>query len=83
VDLLKKIRAVVSGTVQNMGYRAKVIAIAKVPGLAGFVHDLDCGRVRIIAEGIDGDLDRFIRNFVGSIICLIHPHQFWRVFIRI
>jgi len=57
---MKKIRAVVSGTVQNVGYRAKVITIAKVLGLTGFVQNLDDGRVRIIAESEDGDLDRFI-----------------------
>jgi acylphosphatase len=60
VDLMKKIRAVVSGTVQNVGYRAKVITIAKVLGLTGFVQNLGDGRVRIIAESEDGDLDRFI-----------------------
>ncbi len=57
---MKKIRAVVSGTIQNVGYRAKVITIAKVLGLTGFVQNLDDGRVRIIAESEDGDLDRFI-----------------------
>ncbi len=57
---MKKIRAVVSGTVQNVGYRAKVITIAKVLGLTGFVQNLGDGRVRIIAESEDGDLDRFI-----------------------
>lgn len=57
---MKKIRAIVSGTVQNVGYRAKVITIAKVLGLTGFVQNLDDGRVRIIAESEDGDIDRFI-----------------------
>jgi len=60
LNLMKKIRAVVSGTIQNVGYRAKVITIAKVLGLTGFVQNLDDGRVRIIAESEDGDLDRFI-----------------------
>jgi acylphosphatase len=58
--LVKKIRVVVSRTIQNVGYRAKVITIARVLGLTGFVQNLDDGRVRIIAESEDGDLDRFI-----------------------
>jgi len=51
VDLVKKIKAIVSGNIQNVGYRAKVIAFARAFELAGFVQNLDDGRVKIIAEG--------------------------------
>ena len=58
--LMKKIRAVVSGTIQNVGYRAKVIGFARAFDLTGFVYNLDDGQVRIIAEGAENKLNAFI-----------------------
>nr|QNO48718.1 acylphosphatase [Methanosarcinales archaeon ANME-2c ERB4] len=57
---MNKIRATVSGRIQNVGYRAKVIGIAKDFGLTGFVQNLDDGRVRIIAESKKGDFGKFL-----------------------
>ncbi len=57
---MNKIRATVSGRIQNVGYRAKVIRIAKDFGLTGFIYNLDDGRVRIIAESKNGDFGKFI-----------------------
>ena len=57
---MNKIRATVSGKIQNVGYRAKVIRIAKDFGLTGFVYNLDDGRVRIIAESKNGDFGKFL-----------------------
>ena len=57
---MNKIRVTVSGKIQNVGYRAKVIGIAKDFGLTGFVLNLDDGRVRIIAEGKNGDFGKFL-----------------------
>ena len=57
---MQKIGAVVSGTIQNVGCRAKVIRIARAFGLTGSIQNLEDGRVRIIAESKDSDLDRFI-----------------------
>ncbi|PXF62038.1 MAG: acylphosphatase [Candidatus Methanogaster sp.] len=57
---MNKIIATVSGKIQNVGYRAKVIGIAKDFGLTGFVLNLDDGRVRIIAEGKNGDFGKFL-----------------------
>ena len=57
---MNKIRATVSGRIQNVGYRAKVIGIAKNFGLTGFVLNLDDGRVRIIAESKNGDFGKFL-----------------------
>ena len=57
---MNKIKATVSGTIQNVGYRAKVIRIAKDFGLTGFVYNLDDGRVRIIAESKNGDFGKFL-----------------------
>ena len=57
---MNKIRATVSGRIQNVGYRAKVIRIAKDFGLTGFIYNLDDGRVRIIAESENGDFEKFL-----------------------
>ena len=43
-----------------MGYRAKVIRIAKDFGLTGFIQNLDDGRVRIIVESENGDFEKFL-----------------------
>ena len=57
---MNKIKATVSGRIQNVGYRAKVIGIAKDLGLTGFVQNLDDGRVWIIAESKNGDFEKFL-----------------------
>ena len=57
---MNKIKATVSGRIQNVGYRAKVIGIAKDLGLTGFIQNLDDGRVWIIAESKNGDFGKFL-----------------------
>ena len=46
-----RLTAIVSGKVQQVGYRAKVIDIANAFGLKGMIENLLDGRVKIIAEG--------------------------------
>ncbi len=60
VDSMEKVKATVSGHIQSVGYRARVIDIAKAFGLTGFVQNLNDGRVRIIAESDNGNIDRFL-----------------------
>jgi len=57
---MEKVKATVSGNIQNVGYRAKVIGIAKDFGLTGFVQNLDDGRVRVIAESDNGSFEKFL-----------------------
>jgi acylphosphatase len=57
---MNKIKATVSGRIQKVGYRAKVIGIAKELGLTGFIQNLDDGRVKIIAESKNGDFGKFL-----------------------
>ena len=49
----------VSGRVQKVGYRSKVIALARDMGITGWVGNLSDGRVKVIAEGDAAALDRF------------------------
>lgn len=57
---MKRLRAFVSGTVQKTGYRAKVVNLANFLGLVGFVQNLPDGRVKVVAEGDDSILERFL-----------------------
>ncbi len=54
-----KLTAFVSGKVQEVGYRARVVDIANAFGLKGMVENQKDGRVKIIAEGEDEKLKWF------------------------
>lgn len=58
---MKRVTAYITGNVQRVGYRGKVIDLAKAFGLKGNVQNLEDGRVKVIAEGEENDLERFIR----------------------
>ncbi len=51
--------AYVSGKVQEVGYRARIVDIANALGLKGMIENLKDGRVKIIAEGEDEKLKWF------------------------
>jgi len=54
---MKRLRAVVSGRVQGVGYRASVHnRLARLAGVTGYVKNLPDGTVEIIAEGADETL---------------------------
>jgi len=55
----KRLTAYVSGTVQKVGYRARVMDFAKMLGLTGTAENLDDGRVKIVAEGEEDKLKWF------------------------
>jgi acylphosphatase len=59
---MKRLRAFVSGTVQKTDYRAKVVSLANFLGLVGFVQNLPDGRVKVVAEGEDPILERFLND---------------------
>ncbi len=56
---MNRLTAYVSGNVQKVGYRKRVIDIARAFGLRGMIENLDDGRVKIIAEGDDEKLKWF------------------------
>lgn len=56
---MKRLIACVSGQVQKVGYRKRVMQAAKAFGLKGIVENLEDGRVRIIVEGEDEKLKWF------------------------
>jgi len=56
---MKRQTAYVSGKVQKTGYRANVVILANAFGLQGYVQNLPNGKVKVVAEGEQIDLERF------------------------
>ena len=56
---MKRLTAYVSGRVQRVGYRAKVIQLANCLGITGIIENPSDGRVRIIAEGDEEKMELF------------------------
>lgn len=50
-SLMKRLTAIVSGKVQKVGYRKRIIDMASAFGIKGIVENLEDGRVKIVAEG--------------------------------
>ena len=61
---MQRLTAIISGKVQKAGYRGKVVTIAKVLEINGYVQNLADGRVKVVAEGDEPDLERFARALV-------------------
>jgi len=49
-----------SGTVQGVGFRYTVRGVARGAGVAGFVRNLPDGRVEVVAEGEEAEVDGFL-----------------------
>ena len=56
---MMKLTAFVSGNVQDVGYRTRIVDIASALGLKGMIENQKDGRVKIIAEGEDEKLKWF------------------------
>jgi len=58
---MRRLTALVCGRVQHVGYRSRVVTMARTLDLKGFVKNLPDGRVLVVAEGEDADIGRFYR----------------------
>ena len=56
---MRRLTAHVSGKVQEVGYRGRIVGIARDLGLTGIIENLLDGRVKIVAEGDDEKLKLF------------------------
>jgi acylphosphatase len=59
-------RLLVSGRVQQVGYRDYIVRTAKALGLTGWVRNLSDGRVEIVAAGDDAALQRLLEQSRGG-----------------
>jgi len=74
---MKKVTLYISGNVQRVGYRAKVGSIATALGIKGLIQNLPDGRVKIIAQGEQSELDKLIQdiNISNSLINVTNIEQ--------
>ncbi len=75
-----RLTAIVSGKVQEVGYRARVVDIANAFGLKGMIENLKDERVKIIAEGEDQKLKWFefavdIKNTLISVSSIVKTYS--------
>jgi acylphosphatase len=56
----KACRVHYSGHVQGVGFRATAVEIAKDYPVTGWVKNLDDGRVELLVEGPEKDVDKFL-----------------------
>jgi len=63
----------ISGDVQRANYRSKVISVAEKYNIKGNVQNLSNGNVKVIAEGQEKDIERFIHdiNIKNTIINVV------------
>lgn len=59
--VMERLTAFVHGDVQGVGYRSRVVAIARDLGLVGFIQNLPDGRARVTAEGDTEILESFVK----------------------
>jgi len=57
---VKRVRIIVRGLVQGVGFRAYIYRIARSLGLKGFVKNQIDGSVLIVAEGEEDSLNKLI-----------------------
>ena len=88
----ERLRAVVHGLVQGVGFRYYVLARARLLGLGGHVRNQPDGSVEIVAEGERGSLEHFLeaveRGPIGATVTYVdrewlpYRGQFYRFEVR-
>lgn len=64
-NMLKRSHVIYTGRVQGVGFRYTVRQLAHGFDVVGYVRNLDDGRVEMVIEGEEEELNRFIKH-VGS-----------------
>ena len=59
---MKTIKAIISGTVQGIFFRKFVKEKAEELGLKGFARNLDDGRVEVVVEGRDENVNEIVEK---------------------
>ncbi|MFA6561259.1 MAG: acylphosphatase [Verrucomicrobiia bacterium] len=64
--MLKRSHVIYTGRVQGVGFRYTVRQLAHEFDVVGYVRNLDDGRVEMVIEGEEGELNRFIQHIGES-----------------
>ena len=59
---LARVRVIVNGVVQGVGFRYFVVHVAREYGLTGYVRNREDGSVEVEAEGEGGVLEAFMKD---------------------
>ncbi len=57
---MRRLEAYISGVVQGVGFRYYTRKMAKESGVTGFVMNMNDGKVFLVAEGSDEQLEKFL-----------------------
>ena len=68
-------RVVYSGRVQGVGFRYAARRIAQGHAVAGFVRNLDDGRVELVIEGAAAEIDRVLAEIAAAMSGYIRDTQ--------
>ena len=63
-----------TGRVQGVGFRFTATNVARRFDVAGYVQNLPDGRVRLVAEGAPGELDRLVEAVNEAMSRYINQH---------
>ena len=58
----RRLTATFHGRVQGVGFRFTTVEIARNVDIRGYVQNLMDGSVKLVAEGAEDDLNRFMRD---------------------
>jgi len=73
--MLKRFHVIYSGRVQGVGFRYTVRQLAHGFDVVGFVRNLDDGRVEMVIEGEEEELNRFIKHLGDSDLAPYIRHE--------
>jgi len=68
-------RVLYSGRVQGVGFRYTARRIAQQHAVAGFVRNLDDGRVELVAEGAASEIDELLAEIAEAMTDYIRDVQ--------
>lgn len=59
---MSRIQVIYSGKVQGVGFRWKVLQIAKKYAVSGYVQNLNNGKVELLVEGKDSQVGKMVEE---------------------
>ena len=73
---MKRVNVFYSGRVQGIGFRYTAVDCASKYPIAGYVKNLPDGRVEVVAEGEEADLNNFLNDIRKVMLCYIQDERF-------